>query len=540
MNGVLGMTELLLETGLTGTQRKYAETVQRSGKNLLGIINDVLDFSKIEAGKLELEQVDMDLRGTVEDVVELLAERAQTKGLELACNIPADIVDPRARATRCVWARCSPTSPATRSSSPSRARSSSASRASRRRERAVTLRFEVTDTGTGISPEAQARIFDDFSQADGSTTRKHGGSGLGLAISKQLVEMMGGKIHVESTLGVGSTFWFTSRFEKQEDAAQRRSSAPHRWAADRRARADRRIERDQPRHPPLADQQLGHDQPGGGDAGARARAAGAGSRARRAVRRRDHRPRACRAWTRSTSRARSRRARRIAKVRLVMLTPVGKHADIREAREVGIDACLVKPVRQTALYECLVNVMAGQPHGSSCRRPSVSSPRARRRRRSAATCCWPRTTSPTRRSRSACCELEGYNVTVVNNGREALEAHAHGAFDLVLMDCHMPEMDGFEATTKIRERERATGAKRVPIIALTANAMTQDRDECLNAGMDDHLSKPYGRLQMRDMLNRWMPHAGAPPAAGRGRRRAPPPSRAWRSIGRCSTSWAKC
>src|SRR5687768_7628181 len=223
MNGVLGMTELLLETGLSGTQRKYAETVQRSGQNLLGIINDLLDFSKIEAGKLELEKVDMDLRRTIEDVVDLLAERAHAKGLELACSLPANLStlvkgDPLRLGqvlTNLVGNAIKFTE-----------QGSVVIRVETVREtvKDVTMRFEVSDTGAGISQEAQSRIFDEFSQADGSTTRKHGGSGLGLAISKQLVEMMGGKIHVESALGAGSTFWFTISFEKQE--TQDLSSAP--------------------------------------------------------------------------------------------------------------------------------------------------------------------------------------------------------------------------------------------------------------------------------------------------------------------------
>jgi CheY-like chemotaxis protein len=191
-----------------------------------------------------------------------------------------------------------------------------------------------------------------------------------------------------------------------------------------------------------------------------------------------------------------------------MLTPVGKHADIREARNVGIDACLVKPVRQTALYECLVSVMRG-PTEVVVPAPVVevdanTAPMGIRGNLLLA-----EDNLTNQAVALGVLEREGYSVTVVNNGREALEAHANGTFDLILMDCHMPEMDGFEATTKIRERERQSSAKRVPIIALTANAMKQDRDECLNAGMDDHLSKPYGRLQMRDMLNRWMSHAVA-------------------------------
>src|SRR5262245_53105907 len=215
MNGVLGMTELLLETGLTSTQRKYAETVQRSGQNLLGIINDLLDFSRIEAGKLELENVDMDLRRTVEDVVDLLAERAHSKGLEFAYSVPASLSthvkgDPL-RVGQVLTNLVGNAIKFTEQGSVV-IRVGSVDETEKR----VTMRFEVSDTGVGITSEAQTRIFEEFSQADGSTTRKHGGSGLGLAISKQLVEMMGGNIHVESAVGAGSTFWFTVTFDKQE------------------------------------------------------------------------------------------------------------------------------------------------------------------------------------------------------------------------------------------------------------------------------------------------------------------------------------
>src|SRR3954469_7674264 len=214
MNGVLGMTELLLESGLTSTQRKYAQTVQRSGENLLGIINDLLDFSKIEAGKLELENVEMDLRRTIEDIVELLAERAHVKGLELACSLPADLpTQVRGDPLRLGQILTNLVGNAIKFTEHGSVviRVAAVDEGPKR----VTMRFEVNDTGLGISAEAQSRIFDEFAQADGSTTRKHGGSGLGLAISKQLVEMMGGAIHVDSALGAGSTFWFTVGFEKQ-------------------------------------------------------------------------------------------------------------------------------------------------------------------------------------------------------------------------------------------------------------------------------------------------------------------------------------
>jgi two-component system sensor histidine kinase/response regulator len=502
MNGVLGMTELLLETGLTNIQRKYAETVRRSGQNLLGIINDLLDFSKIEAGKLELENVDMDLHRTLEDVVDLLAERAQAKGLELACSIPANLVTHvRGDPLRLGQILTNLVGNAIKFTE----QGSVVIRVAGLEETAqnVTLRFEVSDTGAGISAAAQSRIFDEFAQADGSTTRKHGGSGLGLAISRQLVEMMGGNIYVESMLGAGSRFWFTISFEKQAMQSHE-GSAPiglltgvralivessvincgilqsqmSNWGMSNRVAATpeqaidllaQAVARNAPYDIAIIDLGLP-----GMDALELAR----------------------------TIRARAD----IAKVRLVMLTR--RQVDIKSARDAGIDACLAKPVRQTVLYECLVNVMAGQPQ------EAVAAPAV----------CEPVNTAPAeirgnillvednlvnQQVAVGILQIQRYSVTVVNNGREALEAYAHGAFDLILMDCHMPEMDGFEATMEIRGRERSSIGKRVPIIALTANAMAQDREECLNAGMDDHLSKPFSMQTMQDMLDRWMPQAAS-------------------------------
>jgi two-component system, sensor histidine kinase and response regulator len=502
MNGVLGMTELLLETGLTSTQRKYAETVQRSGENLLGIINDLLDFSKIEAGKLELENVDMDLRRTIEDIVDLLAERAHVKGLELACSIPANLVTHvRGDPLRLGQILTNLVGNAIKFTE----QGSVVIRVAGLEETAqnVTLRLEVSDTGAGIGAAAQSRIFDEFAQADGSTTRKHGGSGLGLAISSQLVEMMGGNIYVESVLGAGSTFWFTISFEKQAKQSHGdsrsapiglltgvralivESSAIHRgilhaqmsnWemtirvaetpnqAIDLLAQA---AGRSMPYDIAVIDLALPAD-------------------ALELVR---------------TIRARAD----IAKVRLVVLTR--RQLDLQNARDAGIDACLGKPVRQTVLYECLVNMMAGRPQEAGAAPvvyEPVSTPAATR-----GNILLVEDNLINQQVALGILQIQGYSVTVVSNGREALDAHAQGAFDLILMDCHMPEMDGFEATMEIRGRERSSIGKRVPIIALTANAMAQDREECLNSGMDDHLSKPFSMQTMQDMLDRWMPQAAS-------------------------------
>ena len=508
MNGVLGMTELLLETGLTSTQRKYAETVQRSGQNLLGIINDLLDFSKIEAGKLELENAEMDLRRTTEDVVDLLAERAHSKGLELACSIPADLLTHvRGDALRLGQVLTNLVGNAIKFTEQGSVLISVAS--VEETAGTITMRFEVADTGVGISPEAQSRIFEEFSQGDGSTTRKHGGSGLGLAISKQLVEMMGGDIHVESTLGAGSTFWFTATFEKQEAQCQEPSwampmgmltgvraliiestaisrgillSQMSNWGMSNRVAASPEqalelLAQAAARNAPydIAIMDLGLP---GMDAFELARA----------IRGRPD----------------------IAKVRLVMLTR--RQADLRDARAAGVDACLAKPVRQTMLYECLVGVMAGQPQ-EAVTAPAVNAPTQAAQRAPRGSILLVEDNLINQQVALGILQIQGYSVTVVNNGREALHAHAGGEFDLILMDCHMPEVDGFEATREIRERERASG-KHVPIVALTANAMAHDREECLNAGMDDHLSKPFSMQTLKDMLERWMPHAAAAPSSG--------------------------
>jgi len=507
MNGVLGMTELLLETGLTSTQRKYAETVQRSGQNLLGIINDLLDFSKIEAGKLELENVEMDLRRTIEDVVDLLAERAHSKGLELACSIPANLVTHvRGDPLRLGQVLTNLVGNAIKFTE----QGSVVIRVSSVEETAkhVSMRFEVSDTGAGISLEAQTRIFDEFSQADGSTTRKHGGSGLGLAISKQLVGMMGGSIHVESALGAGSTFSFTSRFEKQETQAQEDSrSAPMGMLTGVRAlivestAINRGILHSQMSNWGMTNRVAATPEQAV-DLLSQAAARGApydiaiidlglpGMDALELAR---------------TIRVRGE----ISKVRLVMLTR--RQVDIRNAREAGIDACLAKPVRQTVLYECLVNVMAGQSQEPAAppvaREPASAAPAKIR-----GNILLVEDNLINQQVALGILQIQGYNVTVVNNGREALDSHSQGDFDLILMDCHMPEMDGFEATREIRGRERTFTGKRVPIVALTANAMAQDREECLNAGMDDHLSKPFSMQTLQDMLDRWMPAAASVPA----------------------------
>ena len=504
MNGVLGMTELLLETGLSSVQRKYAETVQSSGKNLLAIINDVLDFSKIEAGKLEIEVVNVDLRQSLEDIVDLLAERAHAKGLELACRIPADLdTFVRGDPLRLGQILTNLTGNAIKFTQKGSVVISLACES--QSDATVKVRFEVVDTGEGISQEAQSRIFEEFSQADGSTTRKHGGSGLGLAISRQLVEMMGGHLQVKSTLGAGATFWFTVEFPKQQQSS--RDYAPSLLMGTLTGLRTLIVESSSVSRGILLSQICNW---------------GMGVRVAETP---EHGIELLlqAATTKSPfdlavidlgflgvdsfELVRAIKAQAsIAAVHLVMLMPVGNHATIKAARDAGIDACLVKPVRQSELYECLVNVMSNdQPHAIevACAVAEIAS-------------------EPLAGSRGKILlvednlvnqavalgmlqKLQGYEVVVANNGHEAVTDFKLGGFDVILMDCHMPELDGFEATVAIRKMEDAAKSKRIPIIALTANAMAQDRQDCLNAGMDDHLSKPLSRKQLQEMLDRWMP-----------------------------------
>jgi PAS domain S-box-containing protein len=498
MNGVLGMTELLLETGLTPTQRRFAETVQRSGKSLLGIINDILDLSKIEAGKLELERIDFDLRQTIEDAVELLAQRAQSKGLELTCSLPVDLTsrlkgDPLRLGqivTNLLGNAIKFTEHGEVAVAVSRQEDAT---------RTTTLRFEVTDTGPGIPADAQERIFESFSQADGATARKHGGTGLGLAISRQLVELMGGTMRVQSEQGLGSTFSFSLQFEKDvTQASDIVASAQVRGMRALIVTANARIR--VALNAQIAHWRLTTD------------TADSLEHAIQVLRSAAERGACCDIVIIDSALpapgplalARAIKAdAALANARLVMLMPVGRHGEMREARHAGIHACVSKPVRQCTLYECVLNIVKGAPENPPQIGPSSPVPEIVRRH-SGGRLLLAEDNPINQQVALGILKIEGYQVTVANNGLEAVNAYAQAPFDLILMDCHMPEMDGFEATRKIRQLQKEANLKRIPIVALTANAMQQDREECLNAGMDDHLSKPYSRHQLRAFLEHWL------------------------------------
>ncbi len=502
MNGVIGMTNLLLETSLDAEQSEFAETIRGSADLLLTVINDVLDYSKIEAGHLSFETLNFDPRHVVEGTAELLAEQAQAKGIELAALIRADV-------------------PAHLRGDPGRLRQvllNLVGNAVKFTERGevfinvsreeesdsfVTLRFTVNDTGIGIAEAGIARLFQAFVQADGSTTRKYGGTGLGLAISKQLVEMMGGQISVESTLGRGSTFWFTVRLEKQpagalpttmtganlrglrilivdDNATNRRvmlQQTADLWGmrAEEAEGAERALEllRAAARGgEPYAAAVLDFQMPGMD-----------GFQLARAIKADPH----------------------IADVPLVLMTSFSRREHGRAAPDNGISAYLAKPVRQSQLFDCLTLVMSelATPKPPVARNKLLTFHTHEEKKRHARVRILIAEDNPvnqklTRRQ----VEKLGFEVEVVSNGRHAIDALARRTYSAVLMDCQMPEMDGYEATTELRRREGS--GKRTPVIAVTANAMQGDRERCLEAGMDDYIAKPIRKDELATALKRWI------------------------------------
>ena len=499
MNGVLGMTELLLSTTLDTRQRHLTKTIQQSGEALLAIINDILDFSKIEAGKLQLEQLDFDVQDTVENAVELFAGPAQRKQIELTCQLMGPFTHAlRGDPIRLRQALLNLISNALKFTA--KGEINVRVYAVTETNTTVTLRFEVKDSGVGIPAEAHQRIFEAFSQADGTTTRRFGGTGLGLTIVKELVALMQGQIGVESQVGQGSTFWFTAVFERQPAAAPGQEQAPEQALSKKRilvvddTPANREILYEHLRTwgalPTLA---------------ASAQEAlvllGTGSASPQPF---DlaildlHMP-----DMDGLELAKAiRMDPRLAGLPLLMLTSVGY--DAKTPGTPDLDAWVTKPVRNTLLRQALLGLLHTRhraPVQPPAPLPSASGPIPFQ----AARLLLVEDTPVNREVALGMLDMLGHFAQAVENGRLAVEAVARERFDLVLMDCQMPEMDGFTATATIRQQERdAADHRHVPIIALTANAMEGDRARCLAAGMDDYLAKPFTMAQLSEMLTRWL------------------------------------
>ncbi len=521
INGVIGMTSLLLDTDLSPVQIDYAETVRVSAESLLTIVNDILDFSKIEAGKLEMENLAFDLRNTLEEMGDLLAMRAHEKGLEFTT-----LVEPEVPSRLC--------------GDPGRLRQvltnlvGNAVKFTERGEVAVgvsldseddktaTLRFAVRDTGIGIPEDKLETLFEPFTQADASTTRRFGGTGLGLSISKSLVELFNGRIGGTSVPGEGSTFWFTALFEKQGAAVVERG---------------RRGPTGSPEEPSLRSVE-----------GARILAVDDNATNRKVVAgmlgswgaRHMEVEGACRALEVLRSAAREGDPYRIAILdmqmpdldgetlgvmiredhaldgtSLVMMTSMGGRGDAVRLEKAGFAAYLTKPVKQSQLHDCLLTVLN--------RGLGFDAPRAARivTRHSLADQAKSRVRvllaedNPTNQKVAlATLERLGYRADAVANGLEALDALGSRPYDLVLMDVQMPEMDGLEATGHVRDPKSAVRDHGIPIIALTAAAMTGDREKCLAAGMNDYLTKPLRPEELGRMIERWTAGVGGTPTPG--------------------------
>ncbi|MDH5562803.1 MAG: response regulator [Nitrospirota bacterium] len=526
MNGIIGMTSLLLDTELAPKQQFLANTVQSSAEALLSLLNDILDFSKIEAGKLELESIDFDLSTTVENSIDLLAERAANKSLELAGLIFPDV-------------------PTKLKGDPGRLRQillNLVGNAIKFTEKGevnvqillaeegpsdVELRFHVWDTGVGIAPETKHKLFQSFSQADSSTTRKFGGTGLGLAICQQLVDLMGGEIGVESQQNAWSLFWFSVRLQKQPTSRQEE------WTP-RTNLHDLRIccIDDNPTNLYLLHsyatswgmQTFTTPDPETGFT-ALCKAAAEGEPFDLAII-----DRTFPEYDGMQLATRIKNHPLLASLKLVLLTSIGQRGEAWDAQQAGFDAYLTKPLHKYDLYNSLATLLGFPPSPTlSSSRPLVTRhtiKEAQRHSRMKILVADDHTVN--QQLIVLLLEKLGLSADVVNNGLEAVQAVKTGAYALVFMDCQMPEMDGFDATSAIRKAEsEKLGVKsegqeaiftetpdsslftphcsRVPIIALTANAMPGDRGKCLAAGMDDYLTKPIRQEELSAVLERWLP-----------------------------------
>ncbi|MFN3544707.1 MAG: response regulator [Thiobacillus sp.] len=495
MNGVLGMNELLLSSTLQPQQRLWAESVQRSGQHLLSVINDILDFSKIESGHMDLESVDFDLAELVEDATAMFAQQAESKGLEIATQInPTDAVlgvrgDPfrlRQVVANLVNNAIKFTEEGEVVVRVARLEAANGS---------VRLSLCVEDTGIGIEPAAQARIFEHFSQADGSTTRKFGGTGLGLSISKRLVEMMGGTIRVESTPGKGSKFCVDLTLPQAENLPPPR-------AADNELEGIRvLVVDDNPTNREILREQLQGwrmrvtcAESGEAALSAMREAVAAGAPYQLAILDM-HMPRMDGVQLAAAIHAQPDWAT----TRLMMLTSTYASADQRAREALGILRHVNKPIRRADLFKVIRSVMAADRAVLEAPAAEASTPAL------AGRILLVEDNPVNQQVAQAMLAKLGIPADLANDGREAVEKVASHAYDLVLMDCQMPVMDGYEATAEIRRLHEGAG-RRLPIVALTANAMQGDRQKCLDAGMDDFLSKPYGLAQLQMVLARWMPN----------------------------------
>ena len=499
MNAIVGMTELALDTELSPEQREYLITVKAATGSLLMLINDILDFSKIEAGKLEIDRIDFRFRETLEDTMRTLALRAHEKGLELACRVPPEMPDSLI-------------------GDPDRLRQvlinliGNAIKFTAKgevivhvdvesqTEEEVGLRFAVKDTGIGIPAEKQQMIFKAFTQADSSTTRQFGGTGLGLAIATRLLQMMGGKLWVESEVGKGSTFHFTVRFPLQKSPADKPAPAEAALLIDLPVL----IVDDNATNRRILEEILSKwamrpiSVEGGPEALSTLESAMKAGHPFPLMILDVNMP----GMDGFEVAERVRKNPALSGATIMMLSSATRPGDIARCKEVGVAAYLMKPIRRGELLEAILEVLGNQVARAD--RLRISKQRSPNERRSGIKILLAEDNPVNQVVALRLLEKQKHRVLVAGNGREALlalEKTSFQGFDLVLMDVQMPEMDGLQATAAIREKEKGTG-RRIPIVAMTAHAMKGDKERCLAAGMDDYLSKPIRAEDLLDVIEK--------------------------------------
>jgi two-component system, sensor histidine kinase and response regulator len=495
MNGIIGLIDLVLDTGLTDEQNDLLQGASESADSLLTLLNDILDFSKVEAGQLHLETIDFDLRNTVEGVAQTLASRAEAKGLEMISymdkDVPAQVRGDPGRLRQVLVNLVGNAIKFTETGS-----ISIQADVEHETPKQATLKFSVTDTGIGIPLDRQAAVFERFTQADGSTTRKYGGTGLGLTISKQLVELMGGKLGVKSAPGKGSTFWISVTLEKQPETI----TPPERVSVNLKGMRVLVVDDNDINHMIFTRMLEGF--------GCQVSAILSGKQAVATLKSAllDRAPfqlvlldmqmpemdgEATLKAIKSDSMTRD--------AVVIILTSMGRRGDASNLEALGCSGYLLKPVKQHELFEA-VQMIFGQQQVTRQKR-MVTRHLLSEQKRQELRILLAEDNEINRKVAVTLLTRQGLSVDAVENGLQALSAVQKSHYSLILMDVQMPEMDGFEATQAIRKMEESL--RRIPIIAMTAHAMKEDRERCLAAGMDDYISKPINPGKLIELIEKW-------------------------------------